>query len=73
LSIYALPAHTRHPQPVFYRCLVTQRLWHGASGGATFASQPKRATGAAKARNNKQLINVFMQALDSKDKIATRL
>jgi hypothetical protein len=50
-----------------------QRLWHGSSGGATFASGLKGAAGAAKVDKYQQLTSAFMQELDSKDKIAARL
>jgi hypothetical protein len=49
------------------------KLWHGSDDGATFASGQKGAARAAKVDKYKQFISVFLQGLDSKDKIATRL
>ena len=50
-----------------------QELWHGSGDGATFASRQKGDARAAKGDKIEQLTYVFMQGLDSKDKIAMRL
>jgi hypothetical protein len=50
-----------------------QELWHGSGDRATFASRPKGHARAAKGHKIEQLTYVFMQRLDSKDKIAMRL
>jgi hypothetical protein len=53
--------------------LAVQRLWHAARDRATFALRPKHGAGGAKVDNNNHSEYVFMQGLDSKDKIAPRL
>jgi len=46
---------------------------HGSRGSAIFASRLKGATDWAKVDNDKHIRNVFLQELDSKDKIGTQL
>jgi hypothetical protein len=48
-------------------------IWHGSRDGATFASRPESDASLAKADKIEQPEKVFMQGLDSKDKIAMRL
>jgi hypothetical protein len=69
------PCYTYTPRaldfsPVAWRC---EKQWHGSCHGATFASRPKARKVATNARRNEQYRNVFLQALDLKDKIATQL
>jgi hypothetical protein len=53
--------------------LAAQRLWHAARDRATFALRPKHGAGGAKVDKNNHSEYVFLQGLDSKDKIAPQL
>jgi hypothetical protein len=53
--------------------LACERQWHASCDGATFASRPKAGKVATNACRNERYRNVFLQALDLKDKIATQL
>jgi hypothetical protein len=75
LFVYLRPARP-YTLPATYFSLIAwrrQKLWHGSGDGATFASRPKGHAREARGEKFEQLTYVFLQGLDSKDKIATRL
>jgi hypothetical protein len=74
LSTYVSPAHTRYAQPVFLSLLGVAKNYGTARMTAQHSLHGRNAKQeATKVENIKQQQHVFMQGLDSKDKIAMRL